>query len=150
MNSARKKRLEWLMKTARERILVLDGAWGVMIQNYRLTEKDFRGRRFVDSPRDLKGNNDLLVLTQPDIIREIGRGYLAAGADIIESNSFNSTIISQADYGLESLVTELNETAARIAREVCDEMSTPDRPRFVAGVLGPTNRTASKRGRSGV
>ena len=143
MNIARKKRLEWLTKTARERILVLDGAWGVMIQNYRLTEKDFRGARFADSPRDLKGNNDLLVLTQPDIIREIGRAYLHAGADIIESNSFNSTIISQADYGLEPLVTELNETAARIAREVCDEISTPDWPRFVAGVLGPTNRTAS-------
>jgi 5-methyltetrahydrofolate--homocysteine methyltransferase len=143
MNSARTKRLEWLMKTACERILVLDGAWGVMIQNYRLSEKDFRGNRFTDSPRDLKGNNDLLVLTQPDVIREIGRAYLHAGADIIESNSFNSTSISQADYGLESLVPELNETAARIAREVCDELSTPDRPRFVAGVLGPTNRTAS-------
>jgi 5-methyltetrahydrofolate--homocysteine methyltransferase len=143
MNIARKKRLEWLMKTARERILVLDGAWGVMIQNYRLSEKDFRGKRFADSSRDLKGNNDLLVLTQPDVIREIGRAYLHAGADIIESNSFNSTSISQADYGLESLVPELNETAARIAREVCDELSTPERPRFVAGVLGPTNRTAS-------
>jgi 5-methyltetrahydrofolate--homocysteine methyltransferase len=143
MNIVRKKRLEWLMKTARERILVLDGAWGVMIQNYRLSEKDFRGKRFADSPRDLKGNNDLLVLTQPDVIREIGRAYLHAGADIIESNSFNSTSISQADYGLESLVSELNETAARIAREVCDELSTPERPRFVAGVLGPTNRTAS-------
>ncbi|HXJ03286.1 MAG TPA: methionine synthase, partial [Micropepsaceae bacterium] len=143
MNIARKKRLEWLTKTARERILVLDGAWGVMIQNYRLSEKDFRGSRFTDSPRDLKGNNDLLVLTQPDVIREIGRAYLHAGADIIESNSFNSTVISQADYGLESLVSELNETAARVAREVCDELSTADRPRFVAGVLGPTNRTAS-------
>ncbi|HEY4265800.1 MAG TPA: methionine synthase, partial [Micropepsaceae bacterium] len=114
-----------------------------MIQNYRLSEKDFRGARFADSPRDLKGNNDLLVLTQPDVIREIGRAYLHAGADIIESNSFNSTSISQADYGLESLVPELNETAARIAREVCDEVATPERPRFVAGVLGPTNRTAS-------
>ena len=89
MKLVRKKRLEWLMKTARERILVLDGAWGVMIQNYRLSEKDFRGPRFADSPRDLKGNNDLLVLTQPDVIREIGRAYLHAGADIIESNSFN-------------------------------------------------------------
>jgi len=143
MNLARIKRLEWLTRTARERILVLDGAWGVMIQNYRLSERDFRGKRFADSPRDLKGNNDLLVLTQPDVIREIGRAYLHAGADIVESNSFNSTSISQADYGLESLVPELNETAARIAREVCDEFSTPDRPRFVAGVLGPTNRTAS-------
>ena len=93
MKLVRKKRLEWLMKTARERILVLDGAWGVMIQNYRLSEKDFRGPRFANSPRDLKGNNDLLVLTQPDIIREIGRAYLHAGADIIESNTFNSTSI---------------------------------------------------------
>ena len=143
MNEARTKRLDWLTRTARERILVLDGAWGVMIQNYRLSEADFRGPRFRDHGRDLKGNNDLLVLTQPDIIREIGRAYLHAGADIIESNSFNSTSISQADYGLESLVVELNETAARLAREVCDEFSTPDRPRFVAGVLGPTNRTAS-------
>ena len=143
MSSARTKRLEWLKRTARERIIVLDGAWGVMIQNYRLTERDFRGKRFADHASDLKGNNDLLVLTQPDIIREIGRAYLQAGADIIESNSFNSTHISQADYALESLVPELNETAARLAREVCDEFSTPDRPRFVAGVLGPTNRTAS-------
>jgi 5-methyltetrahydrofolate--homocysteine methyltransferase len=143
MNTARKKRLEWLMRTARERILVLDGAWGVMIQNYRLKEADFRGHRFAGHSHDLKGNNDLLVLTQPDIVREIGRAYLNAGADIIESNSFNSTYISQADYGLEALVPELNEAAARVAREVCDEMSTPDRPRLVAGVLGPTNRTAS-------
>ena len=143
MNAARQMRLDWLTKTARERILVLDGAWGVMIQNYRLTESDFRGPRFKDHSRDLKGNNDLLVLTQPDVIREIGRAYLHAGADIIETNSFNSTAISQADYGLESLVPELNETAARIAREVCDEVSTAARPRFVAGVLGPTNRTAS-------
>ena len=104
---------------------------------------DFRGPRFADHARDLKGNNDLLVLTQPDVIREIGRAYLAAGADIIETNSFNSTAISQADYGLESLVPELNETAARLAREVCDEASTAGRPRLVAGVLGPTNRTAS-------
>ncbi|HMI98056.1 MAG TPA: methionine synthase [Micropepsaceae bacterium] len=143
MNSTRSKRLDWLMRTSRERILVLDGAWGVMIQNYRLSEADFRGARFRDHGRDLKGNNDLLVLTQPEIIREIGRAYLHAGADIIESNSFNSTSISQADYGLESLVVELNETAARLARDVCDEYSTADRPRFVAGVLGPTNRTAS-------
>ena len=143
MSIVRTKRLEWLKRTARERILVLDGAWGVIIQNYRLSERDFRGWRFADHSSDLKGNNDLLVLTQPDIIREIGRAYLHAGADIIESNSFNSTSISQADYALESLVPELNETAARIARQVCDEFSTPERPRFVAGVLGPTNRTAS-------
>jgi 5-methyltetrahydrofolate--homocysteine methyltransferase len=143
MNVLRRKRLEWLLRTARERILVLDGAWGVMIQGYGLGEAEFRGARFNDHARDLKGNNDLLVLTQPDIVRDIGRAYLKAGADIIETNSFNSTAISQADYGLESLVPELNETAARLAREVCDSLSTPERPRFVAGILGPTNRTAS-------
>src|SRR5438270_7762858 len=143
MSSARRKRLEWLFAAARERILLLDGAWGVMIQGYGLSEHDFRGSRFADHPRDLKGNNDLLVLTRPDVIRDIGRAYLNAGADIIETNSFNSTATSQADYALESLVPELNETAARIAREVCDEISTPERPRIVAGVLGPTNRTAS-------
>jgi len=143
MIGSRRKRLEWLSRTARERILVLDGAWGVMIQNYRLSEADFRATRFKDHAHDLKGNNDLLVLTQPDIVREIGRAYLEAGADIIETNSFNSTAISQADYGLESVVNDLNETAARLAREVCDQMSTDARPRFVAGVLGPTNRTAS-------
>jgi len=143
MTRTRSQRLEWLTRTARERILMLDGAWGVMIQNYRLSEADFRGSRFKDHRRDLKGNNDLLVLTQPNIVREIGCAYLDAGADIIETNTFNSTAISQADYGLESLVTELNETAARLAREVCDQASTDARPRFVAGVLGPTNRTAS-------
>src|SRR5256885_16791045 len=100
MNDARNKRLDWLTRTARERILLLDGAWGVMIQDYRLSEADFRGSRFKDHHRDLKGNNDLLVLTRPDIVREIGRAYLDAGADIIETNTFNSTSISQADYGL--------------------------------------------------
>jgi 5-methyltetrahydrofolate--homocysteine methyltransferase len=141
--STRKERLEWLHRTARERILVLDGSWGVMIQGYELTEKDFRGERFADHSDDLKGNNDLLVLTKPDIIREIGHAYLDAGADIIETNTFNSTTISQADYKLEDCVVELNETAARLAREICDAASTPDHPRLVAGVLGPTNRTAS-------
>ncbi len=139
----RTQRLEWLKKTAQERILVLDGSWGVMIQGYGLQEKDFRGACFHDHGQDLKGNNDLLVMTRPDIIREIGRAYLDAGADIIETNSFNSNSVSQGDYALESQVWELNETAARVAREVCDEFSTPDRPRLVAGVLGPTTRTAS-------
>ncbi len=141
--STRKERLEWLHRTARERILVLDGSWGVMIQGYELSEKDFRGERFADHSDDLKGNNDLLVLTRPEIIREIGHAYIEAGADIIETNTFNSTTISQADYGLEDCVVELNETAARLAREICDAGSTPDQPRLVAGVLGPTNRTAS-------
>jgi 5-methyltetrahydrofolate--homocysteine methyltransferase len=105
MSSARQKRLAWLARTARERILMLDGAWGVMIQNYRLNEADYRGSRFKDHPSDLKGNNDLLVLSQPEIVREIGRAYLEAGADIIETNSFTSTSVSQADYGLESIAS---------------------------------------------
>ncbi|MBL8250748.1 MAG: methionine synthase, partial [Candidatus Competibacter sp.] len=125
------------------RILILDGAMGTMIQSYRLTENDFRGERFRDWPSDLKGNNDLLVLTQPTIIREIHAAYLDAGADIIETNTFNSTSVSMHDYGMESLVPELNREAAKLAREVADRYSTPERPRFVAGILGPTNRTAS-------
>ena len=125
------------------RILILDGAMGTMIQSYRLQEPDYRGERFRDWPSDLKGNNDLLVLTQPAIIREIHAAYLDAGADIIETNTFNSTTVSMRDYGMESLVPELNRAAAQLARAVADEYSTPDRPRFVAGILGPTNRTAS-------
>ena len=127
----------------RERILVLDGAMGTMIQSYGLEEADYRGERFRDWPVDLKGNNDLLSLTRPDIIRDIHRAYLEAGADIVETNTFNSTAISLADYRQEDLVHELNLAAARLAREACDAVATPDRPRFVAGVLGPTNRTAS-------
>ncbi len=127
------------------RILILDGAMGTMIQSYRLQEADYRGERFRDWPSDLKGNNDLLVLTQPAIIREIHAAYLDAGADILETNTFNSTSISMHDYGMESLVPELNRAAARLAREVADEFTArdPARPRFVAGVLGPTSRTAS-------
>ena len=125
------------------RILILDGAMGTMIQSYRLQEADYRGERFRDWPSDLKGNNDLLVLTQPAIIREIHAAYLDAGADIIETNTFNSTSVSMHDYGMGSLVPELNRAAAQLAREVADQYSTPDRPRFVAGILGPTNRTAS-------
>jgi 5-methyltetrahydrofolate--homocysteine methyltransferase len=125
------------------RILILDGAMGTMIQSYRLQESDYRGERFHHWPGDLKGNNDLLVLTQPAIIREIHAAYLEAGADIIETNTFNSTSVSMRDYRMESLVPELNREAARLAREVADYYSTSDRPRFVAGVLGPTNRTAS-------
>ncbi|HRD66580.1 MAG TPA: methionine synthase, partial [Candidatus Competibacter sp.] len=125
------------------RILILDGAMGTMIQSYRLQEADYRGERFHGWPRDLKGNNDLLVLTQPAIIQEIHAAYLDAGADIVETNTFNSTSVSMHDYGMASLVPELNREAARLAREVADRYSTPDRPRFVAGILGPTNRTAS-------
>jgi 5-methyltetrahydrofolate--homocysteine methyltransferase len=143
MSFDRNARIAWLKETARKRVLILDGSWGVMIQGYPLNEAAFRGSRFGNHSHDLKGNNDLLTLTQPDIIREIGRAYLDAGADIIETNTFNSTSISQADYGLEHLVEELNEEGARLARQLCDEAETKDRPRFVAGVLGPTNRTAS-------
>jgi len=128
-----------------ERILVLDGAMGTMIQRERLTEAQFRGERFADWPRDLRGNNDLLVLTRPDLIRRIHGEYLEAGADIIETNTFNSTSVSMADYGMEALVPELNRAAAQLAVEAAREWQTKDpaRPRFVAGVLGPTTKTAS-------
>ena len=122
MSFDRAARVAWLKREARERILLLDGAWGVMIQGYGLSEADFRGERFRDHGQDLKGNNDLLTLTRPDLIREISRAYLAAGADMIESNTFNATAISQADYGLSHLVGELNETGAALAREICDEV----------------------------
>jgi 5-methyltetrahydrofolate--homocysteine methyltransferase len=128
-----------------QRILILDGAMGTMIQGYRLAEADYRGARFREFEHDLKGNNDLLTLTQPDIIREIHARYLDAGADVIETNTFNSTSIAQADYHLQHLVYELNYEAARLARSVADEYEARDgaRPRYVAGALGPTNRTAS-------
>ncbi|MEW6414216.1 MAG: methionine synthase [Pseudomonadota bacterium] len=128
-----------------QRILVLDGAMGTMIQSYKLSEADYRGTRFADFPHDLKGNNDLLCLTQPHIIKEIHAQYLAAGADILETNSFNATSISMADYHMEHLVHELNFAAARLAREAADEATAADpaKPRFVAGVLGPTSRTAT-------
>nr|WP_321397574.1 homocysteine S-methyltransferase family protein [Emcibacter sp.] len=134
-----------LEKALAERILILDGAMGTMIQQHRLQEADYRGERFADWRQDVKGNNDLLTLTRPDIIQDIHRAFLEAGADIVETNTFNSTSISEADYGMEELVYELNRDGARLAREVADEFSakTPDKPRFVAGVLGPTNRTAS-------
>jgi 5-methyltetrahydrofolate--homocysteine methyltransferase len=134
-----------LQALLRQRILILDGAMGTMIQRHRLEEADFRGSRFRDHGRELKGNNDLLLLTRPDIIRAVHAAYLEAGADIIETNTFNATSPSQADYGLEELVYELNYEGARLARQVADDYSarTPDKPRFVAGVLGPTSRTAS-------
>jgi 5-methyltetrahydrofolate--homocysteine methyltransferase len=141
----RESRLSRLPELLARRILVLDGAMGTMIQTYQLGEQEYRGERFRDWPSDLRGNNDLLSLTQPGIIRAIHAAYLDAGADILETNSFNSTAISMADYGMEHLVYELNRTAARLARESADEFerAEPDSPRFVAGVLGPTNRTAS-------
>jgi len=132
-----------LQTLLQQRILLLDGAMGTMIQRHKLTEEDYRGARFADWPSDLKGNNDLLAITQPDIIRGIHEQYLEAGADILETNSFNATRVSMADYGMEELVYEINVAAARLAREAADKYSTPDKPRFVAGVLGPTSKTLS-------
>ena len=128
---------------ARERILVMDGAMGTMIQGYQLSDADYRGKRFADYPSDLKGANDLLNITQSRVIKEIHTSYLEAGADILTTNTFNANSISMSDYKLERIVQELNFEGARIAREAADEVSTPERPRFVAGALGPTNRTAS-------
>ena len=125
------------------RILILDGAMGTMIQRYKLDEARYRGERFKDFTRDVKGNNELLSLTQPQIIGEIHEQYLAAGADIIETNTFGATSVAQADYGMESLVREMNLESAKLARAACDKYSTPDKPRFVAGAIGPTPKTAS-------
>ncbi|HEX5128338.1 MAG TPA: methionine synthase, partial [Usitatibacter sp.] len=143
--STRTTRLAALHAALEQRILVLDGAMGTMIQRYQLTEAQYRGERFRDYGRDLRGNNDLLSITRPEVIREIHAEYLEAGADILETNTFNSTSISQADYGMEDLVADLNLASARIAREVADAQGakTPSRPRWVAGVLGPMNRTLS-------
>ena len=136
-------RTDLINKALAERILILDGAMGSLIQTYKLEEADYRGERFADWVCDVKGNNDLLVLTQPTIIKDIHKAYLAAGADIVETNTFNATSISMADYQMEDLVYEINREAAAVARAACDEFETADKPRFVAGVLGPTNRTAS-------
>lgn len=138
-------RISQLNKALEERILILDGATGTMIQQFQFDEQDYRGERFSDYPSDIKGNNDLLCLTQPTAIANIHKQYLDAGADIIETNTFNSTQLSQADYGMESLAHELNVEAAKIARAQADlkTLETPDKPRFVAGVIGPTSRTAS-------
>jgi len=129
----------------RERILVIDGAMGTMIQRHSLTEEDFRGERFKDHRYPLKGNNDLLSITRPDIIKEIHRQYFQAGADIVETNTFSSTTIAQADYHLEDAVYDLNYLSAKIAKEVANEftLSESHKPRFVAGAMGPTNKTAS-------
>jgi len=141
----REQRIEALKAAAKQRILILDGAMGTMIQRYKLDEAGYRGARFKDHSHDLKGNNDLLVLSQPKIISEIHNAYLEAGADIIETNTFNSQSISQSDYGLAEISEELNVAAAKLAREAADAWTnkTPDKPRFVAGAIGPTNRTAS-------
>ncbi len=126
-----------------ERILVIDGAMGTMIQNHDPDENDYRGARFADWDSDLKGNNDLLTLSKPDLIKDIHAQYAEQGADIITTNTFSATTIAQADYSMESLAVEMNQASAALAREVAEEYSTPDKPRWVAGVIGPTNKTAS-------
>jgi len=139
------KNTEKLYKAISERILILDGAMGTMLQRYNFTEEDYRGERFKNWEHPLKGNNDLLSLTQPEAIAEVHAKYLEADADIIETNTFSGTTIAMADYHMEELVYELNFESAKIARKVCDEFTAknPDKPRFVAGSIGPTNRTAS-------
>ncbi|MCC5937497.1 MAG: homocysteine S-methyltransferase family protein [Lunatimonas sp.] len=139
------RRTELLLQQAERKILILDGAMGTMIQRYSLSEEDFRNDSLTHIKKPLKGNNDLLSITRPDIIQEIHRAYFEVGADIVETNTFSSTSIAQADYGLEHLAYSLNLQSAKIAREVADSFSslTPDQPRFVAGAIGPTNRTAS-------
>jgi len=134
-----------IQEAIKNRILVLDGAMGTMLQRYNFSEEDFRGERFKDFPHSLKGNNDLLSLTQPQAIKDIHAQYFEAGADIVETNTFSGTTIGMADYYLEDIVYELNFQSAKIAREVADEFTArnPEKPRFVAGSIGPTNRTAS-------
>ena len=142
---AREARIEALKRAATERILVLDGAWGAQIQRHRLSEEQFRGTRFADHPRPLRGNNDLLCITQPELIAELIGDYLEAGADIVSTNTFTSTAIAQADYGTEALAHELNAAAATLARAAADQATAadPSKPRWVAGSIGPTNRTLS-------
>ena len=145
IHEERAARLRGFRALLKQRILVLDCAMGTMIQGYGLSEEDYRGERFAEHPDELKGNNDLLSLTRPDVIRAIHDACLEAGSDIVETNTFTSTSISQQDYGLEDLAYDLNLEAARLAREAADAYAekTPDKPRFVAGAIGPTNRTAS-------
>jgi len=134
-----------LREHLQKRILVLDGAMGTMIQSYKLSDADFRSERFANFAHEITGNNDLLTLTQPKVIKEIHHAYLNAGADIVETNTFSSTASAQTDYHLQDISYELNFEGARLAREACDEVTakTPDKPRFVAGILGPTSKTAS-------
>ncbi|WP_414694953.1 homocysteine S-methyltransferase family protein [Phenylobacterium sp.] len=141
----RQDRIAALKAAAKQRILILDGAWGVMIQRQGLAEADYRGERFADHPGQLKGNNDILCLTRPDIITELHDAYFGAGADISETNTFSSTSIAQADYELQGAVRDLNLAGARLAREAADRWTakTPDKPRFVAGSMGPLNRMLS-------
>ena len=139
----RQSRLAWLKSALKNRIVILDGGMGTMIQQAGLSESDYRGSEFAAWASELKGNNDLLSLTQPGLIADIHRQYLKAGSDIIETNTFNSNAPSLGDYGMGELVARFNRDAAVLAREVCDALETEERPRLVAGVLGPTNRTAS-------
>jgi len=143
MNAIVYTRAAALPQILKNRIAILDGAMGTMIQRYKLTEADYRGERFKDHPKDLKGNNELLQFTRPDVITEIHEQYLAAGADLIETNTFGATSVAQEDYGLAHVAREMNVAGARLARAACDKYSTPDKPRFVAGALGPTPKTAS-------
>ena len=132
-----------LPETLKQRIVILDGAMGTMIQRFKLTEADYRGERFKDFAKDVKGNNELLSLTRPDVIRDIHESYLAAGADLIETNTFGATTVAQEDYGMADLAREMNLASARLARAACDKFSTSDKPRYAAGALGPTPKTAS-------
>lgn len=132
-----------LPEILRQRLVILDGAMGTMIQRFKLTEEQYRGQRFKDFHRDVKGNNELLSLTRPDVIRDIHAQYLASGADMVETNTFGATTIAQADYDMADLAYEMNLQSARLARAACDQYSTPDKPRYVAGALGPTPKTAS-------
>ncbi len=137
MNRSQRKRA--LEQSLGQRILILDGGMGSMIQGYDLEERDFRGERFADHAKDLQGNGDVLTLTRPEVIREIHAQYLEAGSDIIGTNTFSATGVAQADYALEPIVYELTRKSAELAREVCAEFTQPDKPRFVAGSIGPTN-----------
>ena len=143
MKSSTYTRAQVLPEILNTRIAILDGAMGTMIQRFKLSEADYRGERFKDFPKDVKGNNELLSLTRPDVIRDIHEGYLAAGADLIETNTFGATTIAQADYDMQHLAREMNLQSAKLARAACDKFSTPDKPRFVVGALGPTPKTAS-------
>ena len=136
-------RAQALPEILKIRIAILDGAMGTMIQRFKLSEADYRGERFKDFSKDVKGNNELLSLTRPDVIRDIHEGYLAAGADLIETNTFGATTVAQADYDMQHLAREMNLQSAKLARAACDKFSTPDKPRFVVGALGPTPKTAS-------
>jgi 5-methyltetrahydrofolate--homocysteine methyltransferase len=143
MNPLSYTRAAALPETLKQRIVILDGAMGTMIQRFKLTEADYRGERFKDFPKDVKGNNELLSLTRPDVIRDIHEGYLAAGADLIETNTFGATTVAQEDYGMADLAREMNLVSARLAKAACEKFSTPDKPRYAAGALGPTPKTAS-------